>query len=96
MKESTKLKRKLKQNQDLATKALKDKPEWKAAKGYKYLEDCKPGTQITTSTSEAILINIGTGSCTVIVTEWFGHPENTTAHIGKRQWALKTEVKEVS
>jgi len=95
MKKSTKLKRRLKQSQDLATKALKDKPEWKAAKGYKYLEDCKPGTQITTSTSEAILINIGTGSCTVIVTEWCGHPKDAASHTGKKQWALQTEVKEI-
>ena len=28
----------------LVKKALKDKPVWKAAKGYKYLEDCEPGT----------------------------------------------------
>ena len=95
MKKENLLKRRIQQSVDLATKALKNKPIWKPAKGYKYLKDCEPGTKITTSISEAILICIGTGSCTVIVTEWFGHPENTTAHTGKRQWALKTEVKEV-
>ena len=96
MKQSTKLKRKLKQAQDLATKALNDKPEWTPAKGYKYLKDCEPGTKITTSTSEAIFINASTGSCTVIVTEWFGHPKDAVAHMGKAFWALNTEVKEVS
>jgi len=96
MKQSTKLKRKLKQNQVLATKALKDKPEHISAKGYKYLKDVKPGTKVTTSTSEAVLINIGTGSCTVIVTEWLGHPIWASAHMGKGFWALNTEVKEVS
>jgi len=45
--------------------------------------------------AEAILINVTGGSCTVIVTEWYGHPENAIAHTGKRQWALQTEVKEV-
>ena len=96
MKQSTKLKRKLKQVQDLATKALKDGPVWKPSPGYKYLKDCESGTKVTTSISEAILINASTGSCTVIVTEWFGHPENSVAHMGKRFWALNTEVKEAS
>jgi|TARA_R110000824_G_scaffold185055_11_gene365999 hypothetical protein len=86
----------LKQAQVLATKALKDAPECKPSPGYKYLKDCEPGTKITTSTSEAVLINTSTGSCTVIVTEWFGHPMWASAHMGKGFWALNTEVKEVS
>ena len=89
------LERKIQQSAKLATKALKDKPEWKPAKGHKYLEDIEPGTKVTTSTSEAILIQRGRSSCTVIVTDWFGHPENASAHMGKRLWAPKTEVKEV-
>ena len=96
MKKSTKLKRKLKQSQDLATKALKDVPIWKASKGYKYLKDCKPGTMVTIDIAEAILINIGVGSCTVIVTEWYRHPNDAASNTGKKQWALQTEVKEVS
>ena len=89
------LERKIQQSAKLATKALKDKPEWKPAKGHKYLEDIEPGTKVTTSTSEARLIQPGRSSCTVIVTDWFGHPENASAHMGKRLWAPKTEVKEV-
>ena len=89
------LERKIQQSAKLATKALKDKPEWKPAKGHKYLEDIDPGTKVTTSSSEAILIQPGRSSCTVIVTDWFGHPENASAHMGKRLWAPKTEVKEV-
>ena len=89
------LERKIQQSAKLATKALKDKPEWKPAKGHKYLDDIDPGTKVTTSTSEAILIQPGRSSCTVIVTDWFGRPENASAHMGKRLWAPKTEVKEV-
>tara|TARA_R100001530_G_scaffold93360_1_gene64793 strand:- start:87 stop:377 length:291 start_codon:yes stop_codon:yes gene_type:complete len=96
MRKSIKLKRKLKGVQDLATKALKNGPDWKPAKGYKYLKDCEPGTKVVTSISEAILICVNNGSCTVIVTDWYGHPNNATAHLGKNQWALKTEIKEVS
>ena len=89
------LERKIQQSAKLATKALKAKPEWKPAKGHKYLEDIEPGTKVTTSTSEAILIQPGRSSSTVIVTDWFGHTENASAHMGKRLWAPKTEVKEV-
>ena len=95
MKPKTKMKKKVEQARKLAKLALIDKPEWKPAKGHKYLEDIEPGTKVTTSTSEAILIQPGRSSCTVIVTDWFGHPENASAHMGKRLWAPKTEVKEV-
>ena len=95
MKKLKLLERRIQQSAKLATKALKDKPTWKPAKGYKYLQDLEPGTKVTTSMAEAVLINVGGGSCTVIVTEWFGHPENAAAYTGKRQWALETEVKEV-
>lgn len=95
MKKLKLLERRIQQSAKLATKALKDKPTWKPAKGYKYLKDVKPGTKIRISMAEAILINVTGGSCTVIVTEWYGHPENAIAHTGKRQWALQTEVKEV-
>ena len=55
-------------NQALATKrlvakALKDKPKWKPAKGYKYLEDLKEGSLfVTENGTRGVLIECSTNA----------------------------------
>ena len=48
MRLSTKLKKKQKLAQALAIKALKDKPNWKPASGFKYIEDVPVGELVDT------------------------------------------------
>lgn len=74
----------------LAEKALKDKPDWKPAKGYKYLEDCEPGTLFSTECGiKGILIECNVNA-QVIVTET---PSFDKLLLGKKLIASKTEVK---
>ncbi len=50
----------------LAEKALKDKPEWKPAKGYKYLKDLNPGDFFTTGNLTGVLLECNTNAKVII------------------------------
>ena len=85
MKQKTKLKKKLKQTQDLATKALKDGPTMKPAKGYKYLRNVEPGEMFSTETFTGVLLECHTNAKVIIV-------ESDTMSIGKTIISAETEV----
>lgn len=71
----------------MVKKALKNKPKWGPSKGYSYLEDVKIGELVQTEFgTSAVLIDKGLGSTVVIVTDC------TNDDLGKKVWALKTEV----
>ncbi len=74
----------------LVAKALKDKPKWKPAKGYKYLEDLKEGSLfVTEGGTRGVLIECSTNA-KVIITEC------SSDDLGKKIIAAKTEVKELT
>ena len=73
----------------LVAKALKDKPEWKPAKGYKYLKDLKEGSLFVTECgTRGVLIECSTNA-RVIITEC------SSDELGKKIIAARTEVKEI-
>tara|TARA_R100000656_G_scaffold115817_3_gene88429 strand:- start:329 stop:592 length:264 start_codon:yes stop_codon:yes gene_type:complete len=74
----------------LVTKALKDKPKWKPAKGYKYLKDLKAGSLfVTESGTRGVLIECDTNA-RVLITKC-----NNNDELGRKIIAAKTEVKEI-
>jgi len=74
----------------LAKKALRNKPKWKPAKGYKYLKDLKLGSIfVTESGTRGVLIGCDVNA-KVIITEC-----HDKSDIGKKIIAAKTEVKEI-
>ena len=74
----------------LVTKALKDKPKWKPAKGYKYLKDLKAGSLfVTGSGARGVLIECDTNA-RVLITKC-----NNNDELGRKIIAAKTEVKEI-
>jgi hypothetical protein len=74
----------------LVTKALKDKPKWKPAKGYKYLKDLKAGSLfVTGSGTRGVLIECDTNA-RVLITKC-----NNNDELGRKIIAAKTEVKEI-
>lgn len=72
------------------------KIKFKPSKGYKYLEDVEPGTLVRAGLQEAVYLESSSGSSTVIVLEYKGSKEDAPFYLGKRSWANKTEVKEVT
>ena len=79
----------------LATKALKKKPKWKPAKGYKYLEDLESGSMfMTNSGMKGVLIECYTNA-KVIIMDVNVHPDDKDYYLGKHIIAAKTEVKEL-
>ena len=75
----------------LATKALKDKPIWKAPKGTSYLEDIDVGqlVQVHNSDTQAILLDKNDCAAAVYCTK---HRADDPFYLGERKWALKTVV----
>ena len=75
----------------LATKALKDKPTWKAPKGTSYLEDIDVGqlVQVHNSDTQAILLDKNDCAAAVYCTK---HRGDDPFYLGERKWALKTIV----
>jgi hypothetical protein len=75
----------------LVTKALKDKPTWKAPKGTSYLENIKIGklVQVHKSNTQAILIDKTPSSATIYCTK---HRSNDPFYLGEHKWGLKTIV----
>ena len=81
---------------NLVKKALKDKPDWKPAKGYKYLQDLKQGTmfQISTGTRGVYLESTPTSS-KVIIVSCNVEEKDKAYYLGKQNIANTTEVKEI-
>ena len=75
----------------LATKALKDKPTWKAPKGTSYLENIDIGqlVQVYESDTQAILLDKNDCAASVYCTK---HRNDDPFYLGERKWALKTVV----
>ena len=78
----------------LVSKALKDKPVWKAPKGTSYLEDIEIGqlVQVHKSNTEAILLDKTPSSATIYCTK---HRSNDPFYLGEHKWGLKTIVKTI-
>ena len=72
-----------------------DKPEWKPAKGYKYLEDVSVGELVDTDNGlRAVVIEHGECSTSMLVLKADHHPsEDRQCYLGKHRWAKQTEVK---
>tara|TARA_R100000152_G_C6772579_1_gene199550 strand:+ start:1752 stop:2057 length:306 start_codon:yes stop_codon:yes gene_type:complete len=80
----------------LANKALKDKPKWKPAKGYKYLKDLAPGSGFRTQTGMAGILLECTTNAKVIIGDVPNIAEQDKQfYIGRRTIASTTEVKEI-
>ena len=80
----------------LATKALKNKPVWKPAPGYKYLKDLEPGAVfITQNKMKGILIDCFTNAKVIIIDVPNIRPEDKDYYLGKNNIAAHTEVKEI-
>ena len=74
----------------LARRALRNKPKWKPAKGYKYLKDLKLGSLFMTESGiKGVLIGCDTNA-KVIITECYDNSD-----LGKKIIAAETEVKEI-
>tara|TARA_R100000808_G_C2152731_1_gene162364 strand:- start:2509 stop:2745 length:237 start_codon:yes stop_codon:yes gene_type:complete len=72
-----------------------DKPQWKPAKGYKYLKDVSVGELVDTSSGLRAIVVEHTGCATqVIVLRADHHPINERAfYLGDQRWSESTEVK---
>ena len=80
----------------LATKAVKNKPVWKPAPGYKYLKDLEPGAVfITQNKMKGILIECSTNARVIIIDVPNTRPEDKNYYLGKHIVAAHTEVKEI-
>ena len=74
----------------LVRRALRNKPKWKPAKGYKYLKDLKLGSVFVTEGGiRGVLIGCDTNA-KVIITECYDNFD-----LGKKIIAAETEVKEI-
>ena len=80
----------------LANKALKNKPKWKPAKGFKYLKDLEIGSKFKTASGlTGILLDISTNVKVKITDAQSIEEEDIKYYLGKKTIASKTEVKEV-
>ena len=79
---------------NLVKKALADTPDWRPAKGYKYLKDMEKGSLFETSTGmRGVYLNSTPTSAKVIITSC-NHPEEERQYyLGKQNIANTTEVK---
>ena len=95
LKPETKRKRQIGIARQLAKAAMIDKPEWKPAKGYKYLKDVNVGELIDTSTGlRGVVLDHTPSSTEVLVLKADHHAsEDRQFYLGKHRWATETEVK---
>ena len=78
------------QIKNLAKRALKNKPKYTPAKGYKFLKDLKVGSLFTTESGmRGVLISCETNA-NIIVTESYNSDQ-----MGKKHISSHTEVKEI-
>ena len=95
LKPETKRKRQIGIARKLAKAAMIDKPQWKPAKGYKYLKDVNVGELIDTSTGlRGVVLDHTPSSTEVLVLKADHHAsEDRQFYLGKHRWATETEVK---
>ena len=75
----------------LVNKALKDKPKYRPAKGFKFLKDLKIGSLFATESGmRGVLISCETNA-TIIVTKSYNSDQ-----LGKKYISSNTEVKEIT
>ena len=75
----------------LVNKALKDKPKYKPAKGFKFLKDLKIGSLFATESGmRGVLISCNINA-TIIVTKSYNGDQ-----LGKKNISSNTEVKEIT
>ena len=87
----------IKRINNLVKKALADTPDWKPAKGYKYLENTEEGSLFETGTGmRGVYLNSTPTSAKVIVTSCNLAEEDQPYYLGKQNIANTTEVKEVN
>jgi len=81
----------------LVKKALRSKPKWKPAKGWKYLKSLNPGDRfITQSGTEGILIDASTNARVIIQSvPAIIDEKDKNYYLGTRTIASLTEVKEI-
>ena len=83
-------------SQALATKALKDSPKWKPAKGYKYLEDLNVGSLFKTqSGTRGVLVKYIVDAVVIITESPYTRTKDDSFYLGKIRVSSKTEVKEI-
>ena len=72
-----------------------DKPEWRPAKGFVYLEDVSVGELVDTNNGlRAVVAENGECSVSMLVLRADHHPsEDRQFYLGKHRWAKTTEVK---
>ena len=81
----------------IVSKALKDKPKFAPAKGYKYIKNVEPGTKVITqsNTLKALVLEHQSGSTTVVVYDVKEGTEYSNYYLGRNRWGNNTEVKEI-
>ena len=93
-KQSSKRRITIRRINNLVKKALADTPDWKPAKGYKYLKDTEQGSLFETGTGmRGVYLNSTPTSAKVIVTSCNLAEEDQPYYLGKQNIANKTEVK---
>ena len=81
---------------NLVKKALKNGFKAKPPKGYKYLEDLKPGSGFETASGMAGILLECEGNARVIIGKAPNiAPEDRATYLGRKIIAGKTEVKEI-
>ena len=79
---------------NLVKKALANSPDWRPAKGYKYLDDTEEGSLFETGTGmRGVYLTSTPTSARVIVTSCNHPEEDQPYYLGKQNIANKTEVK---
>jgi hypothetical protein len=95
LKSKTKIKKKIEQAHKLAISAMINKPEWKPAKGFKYIKDVPIGELVNTNNGlRAVVIENTLVSTVVIVLKTnCCLTEDKNFYLGKHRWGNETEVK---
>ena len=83
--------KKLRDNENLAKKALKHNFKTKPAKGLKFLKDVPAGQLVYCTGCKAVLVGCNDTSCVVVVTS-SKQKENESYYLGRHRWSPSTEV----
>tara|TARA_R100000008_G_C3521415_1_gene134186 strand:+ start:290 stop:592 length:303 start_codon:yes stop_codon:yes gene_type:complete len=91
-KEDKEYRKRLRDNKNLAKKALKDSFKIKPSPGLKFLYKVPVGQLVESSSCKAILLESTDTSCIVYVTSCEKSKEDSY-YLGRHRWAPQTEVK---
>lgn len=73
--------------------AMTDKPVWKPAKGFSYLQDVPVGNLVKVGNQTAIVVEHSTCSTIIHCVEYEG--DDKSFYIGRHRWANTTEVQTI-